>query len=1428
MKKLIGISTNNASSSKKSVVKSNVFTDPNSKAKKEACVWIHRFFNAVNNHKKERKILSLLLSFLLVFVTFPSVVSSPHNSGLNAFSVSLVPDSVYNGDLMSINVRVHVSYHIRSVEVDMDGIETITLSVSSDHSSEQLWHRSWLVQDVTPGGYVAAITMIDKKHISHYLEAEWCVLSHDNSEDGTVAQVNNSLSDFDVAAGGIYDETSGLTSDEKPNILLSELKVDIESGKKESGKKVRVIIKFKEESARKCFTEKSAELEGFGLIKTGEIQSIGVVTGVINSSAIESIRENKDVEGVYPDSCFSVLLDESLPLIRFDQAVSEFDLTGGGTRICILDTGVDSSVVDYSYGYDFVNDDNDPFDDNGHGTRVAAVIDSIAPDAELIIAKVIDSDGTGFKSDVLEGLAYCIDQNPDVICFSIGSSDGCLGFCDTDFVADMCNDAICFSIGSSDGCLGFCDTDFVADMCNDAVDDGIFVVAASGNDGRSILKSPACGSKVFSVGATDDNDGIAGFSNVNPILDLFAPGVDITTIVGTSSGTSMSTPHVAAVALLVLENEDLSPSELKYRLRSTGKPIRYVYNSSLSIDIGRLDLYNAVVNNKTMEPFDYSWWFQGDIDYDEITILIDAPTVVTNATTGIEETNATLHGYLQNDGGEQCTVRFEYGTTINYGTNTSNQTKTQGQTFEQVISGLSNGTLYHYRAFANNSNATTATGSDMTFLTKPQPPASLTATAYNQTRIDLSWTKGDGANTTYIERNTTSSWARGAGTEIYNDSGTSYENTGLTENTTYYYQAWSYTNWTYNPTLDQWSDNNASSSNKTNSLPTITDEIPANQSTGIDLTPEMNITVNDFDGDSMTITWLSNSSGSWTAFGTNSSVGNGTYHQTNSNFSGYNTTYYWSVNVTDGYDWTNGTYYFTTNVIPTQSGESPTNGSTNNSVTPSLHVICSDADGHTMTATWRSNSSGTWATFATNSSISSGTNITQTNSNFSSYNTTYYWSINVTDSYTWTNKTYHFTTMVNQTPVFSNENPSNGSTSVSTSTSTLTITINDPEGDTFNWIIETSPDIGNASSNNATNGSKTCSISGLSASTTYRWYVNATDTASKNWTREWYTFTTAASSSGGGNGGSSGDGWTPWPPPPKKQITSQDTMNDIEQLYGVTLDDPFYATDTNGDDIVDSFTDPNGVLTSINSVYINDNVSFLLSIDDDTIPEFFWDADADTATTIRYVYGTVTGTYIDPVEETVTFINNVDKGDWIYIEAIDQYPPDDFPNYNLIVKTSDNRIISSDMIWRENGKIFVLDDPDVQYMFVYGYDILPASFEPPNGTAFNITMPTIIIAYQEQVQIISAIFGPLNITKQITSSGNEIFTYTLTTRLPSGTYTLSVTVEDADNNSRTDKVTYIINIDQPAGEISWLIISAVGIVIALIAIIIFLRKKKIF
>jgi hypothetical protein len=85
-----------------------------------------------------------------------------------------------------------------------------------------------------------------------------------------------------------------------------------------------------------------------------------------------------------------------------------------------------------------------------------------------------------------------------------------------------------------------------------------------------------------------------------------------------------------------------------------------------------------------------------------------------------------------------------------------------------------------------------------------------------------------------------------------------------------------------------------------NNNPVISDPYPANSSTGVSISPTLNITVSDPDGDNMNITWLSNSSGSWVAFGWNNSVGNGTYHQIFSNASVNGEWCYWKVNVTDG------------------------------------------------------------------------------------------------------------------------------------------------------------------------------------------------------------------------------------------------------------------------------------------------------------------------------------------------------------------------------------------------------------------------------------------------------------------------------------------------------------------------------------------------
>ena len=109
-------------------------------------------------------------------------------------------------------------------------------------------------------------------------------------------------------------------------------------------------------------------------------------------------------------------------------------------------------------------------------------------------------------------------------------------------------------------------------------------------------------------------------------------------------------------------------------------------------------------------------------------------------------------------------------------------------------------------------------------------------------------------------------------------------------------------------------------------------------------------------------------------------------------------------------------------------------------------------------------------------------------------------------------------------PILSSPNPTNGSANVPISTALLSINIQDPDGDTFNYTISTSPNIGSSSGNESSNGSKSCSISGLDYSTTYTWYVSCMDTGSGNWTNNSYQFTTE---SNGGDGDGDGGGLPP-------------------------------------------------------------------------------------------------------------------------------------------------------------------------------------------------------------------------------------------------------------------------------------------------------------
>lgn len=182
------------------------------------------------------------------------------------------------------------------------------------------------------------------------------------------------------------------------------------------------------------------------------------------------------------------------------------------------------------------------------------------------------------------------------------------------------------------------------------------------------------------------------------------------------------------------------------------------------------------------------------------TVPITAPDVTTEdiQASSLDETSVRVWGYLADDGGEPCSVRFEYGLTAGYGSYTSWQSGMETDTaFSTMLTGLSRGTTYHFRAVASNSNDSDE-GLDKDFLTKPASPSDPYAIP-GDAEIDLVWYEGDGADKTRIYFKTgtypsaiittgvTDDSISCDGAEIYWDGDETKNHAPIDNGTTYYY-----------------------------------------------------------------------------------------------------------------------------------------------------------------------------------------------------------------------------------------------------------------------------------------------------------------------------------------------------------------------------------------------------------------------------------------------------------------------------------------------------------------------------------------------------------------------------------------------------------------------------------------------------------------
>ncbi|TXS12991.1 MULTISPECIES: S8 family peptidase [Streptomyces] len=233
----------------------------------------------------------------------------------------------------------------------------------------------------------------------------------------------------------------------------------------------------------------------------------------------------------------------------------DVDGTGEGVTAYILDTGIESAHSEFGgrvgAGYDAIGDGRDGEDCNGHGTHVAGTVAGatygVAPAASLVPVRVLNCEGSGTWAGIIAGLDW-IAQNaeqPAVVNASLGGP-----------ASSAVDDA--FDALAAEGTLP--------------------VVAAGNEDQDACDVSPARADGVLAVGASDDQDRQATFSNWGTCVWLYAPGVDIVSakLGGGStklSGTSMASPHVAGAAALYKEQHpDASPQDVADALATEATP----------------------------------------------------------------------------------------------------------------------------------------------------------------------------------------------------------------------------------------------------------------------------------------------------------------------------------------------------------------------------------------------------------------------------------------------------------------------------------------------------------------------------------------------------------------------------------------------------------------------------------------------------------------------------------------------------------------------------------------------------------------------------------------------------------------------------------------------------------------------------------------
>ncbi|MEO2206832.1 S8 family peptidase [Paenibacillus pabuli] len=293
----------------------------------------------------------------------------------------------------------------------------------------------------------------------------------------------------------------------------------------------------------------------------------------------ETAPEQTDTDVTIPNDILFTDYQWNLPAIETNRG---WNITKGkeDVIVAVVDTGVDLNHPDLKgkllEGYNVVDPKSKPLDDVGHGTHVAGIIGAIVNNSEgvagmswynkVLPVKVLDNSGSGTTYAVAEGIIWAADHGAKVINMSLGN---------------------------------YADAQFLHDAIKYAFDRDIVLIAATGNDNTERPGYPAAYPEVFAVSATDPDMNKASYSNYGDYVDVMAPGTSIASTYPNNqyaalSGTSMASPHVAALAGLIRSlNPDLTNTEVMDLMRQSvidlGDPGHDKYYG-----YGQVDVYKAL------------------------------------------------------------------------------------------------------------------------------------------------------------------------------------------------------------------------------------------------------------------------------------------------------------------------------------------------------------------------------------------------------------------------------------------------------------------------------------------------------------------------------------------------------------------------------------------------------------------------------------------------------------------------------------------------------------------------------------------------------------------------------------------------------------------------------------------------------------------